>query len=639
MRILGLTASSGFDDAVAPFAENPFGTFASQDPPPSSGGGKSHYPRTTRLRSALGASRVVGPHFTIIGTGPIGDKAGKLIDKTPAIRNVGWAVPHRVVLAQSVLDDILAHNGFRGGIGGIENLEGLDEKIRAGRLSPQQLALLTRVSRKLGGVPLAVRSSAMGDARGSGTYQSVFTLPQKRAQAVLNVLASYFTPEARKIRTQAGATEGMGIIVEPLIGQDVSTRHAKNRFAPPLSGFGYTSTARGPGYLAITVGLGGGVESRNYHKMSRQEYHRFTKEGQRRLGGGWDSYIGNKRSWLIDRPKQWTRSELLSFDPNDTGHIRRGFIFNNKKSGSVDRMTLSFYANAEAEKEYRDDTLGDIFHHIDLDVIFDQMAALEEALGGPHYIEWAITLDTDGQPKFWITQIDDINLQTDFIDFNTKEDVLLTGFDPVGSGERLCQDIVWIEDPRDLDALRAYNETHSNYVVIYASSLITSFSLARGEGTRQIDFMDVSNAAGLIEVQKTIGWGDGSHSRGGNPISHWKGKLDWTKKFFAQLRYQDIRGALDHMRRVNNRKGDGLGRPLMILPWQVRVLSSPKQDQLAVMLLEDKDRVEEFLNANGATAEQRAEWDELDRKMGNHRGSEEAEPEWPDDFDDPDLEG
>jgi hypothetical protein len=289
--------------------------------------------------------------------------------------------------------------------------------------------------------------------------------------------------------------------------------------------------------------------------------------------------------------------------------------------GNTRHSNFPFYRNEDDKAQYRGDTLGFVFQNVDLDTFFDQMAALEDILGGPQYIEWAMTLDAQGQPTFWITQIDDLRLAADTIDFIPSDDILCAGFDVTGVGQRLCQDIVFIEDAEDLDKLAKYNRTHAGYVVIYASSLITSFGWMRAEDTRQINFMDISNAAVVLEVQKSIGVGGGDHSRGQNPISHWKGKLDWTKKLFAQLRYENIQGVLQAMRRAWTEQKEGT---LHVFPFPVQVTASPRLDKLVVALADDKARIEDWLTANGATPEKRAEWDKLARDFGIGRYSNES---------------
>ena len=42
--------------------------------------------------------------ITVIGSGPTGDKAARLLEYTPLAREVGFRTPHRTVIAQDVVD-------------------------------------------------------------------------------------------------------------------------------------------------------------------------------------------------------------------------------------------------------------------------------------------------------------------------------------------------------------------------------------------------------------------------------------------------------------------------------------------------------------------------------------------------------
>ena len=98
-----------------------------------------------------------------------------------------------------------------------------------------------------------------------------------------NVLASYFSQDAIAFRRDANTGEGFAIIVEPIIGQNIGDWC----FAPVLSGFGYTSTSRGDGYVSVVPGLGGGVDTKEVEKISRMDLQKFK---------GNLSFISNKRT-------------------------------------------------------------------------------------------------------------------------------------------------------------------------------------------------------------------------------------------------------------------------------------------------------------------------------------------------------
>src|SRR5687767_1708850 len=159
----------------------------------------------------------------IIGKGNIGDKAKQLIEKHQAIYEAGFHTPKGFVLAEGFLDPLI-------------------DRVRSGSFRHQQLEVINSICQTFGDSPLVVRSSAAGDARGTGIYQTVFTpnQPLRVQQAILEVVGSYLTESAESFRKDAQTGEGLGVIIQPLVGQELR----EQTFGPIFSGFGYSSTSR-----------------------------------------------------------------------------------------------------------------------------------------------------------------------------------------------------------------------------------------------------------------------------------------------------------------------------------------------------------------------------------------------------------
>ena len=138
----------------------------------------------------------------VIGNDNFGDKARQLIEKTPKVREIGFHTPRRTVLAQDAFDGYLQRMGYEGGLDAVVASTDLETKIKNGSLSRQELELLKRVYNIYGKVPMAVRSSAAGDSRGTGTYRTEFTNGGvlNLGRALKHVWSSYFSPDAIAFR-------------------------------------------------------------------------------------------------------------------------------------------------------------------------------------------------------------------------------------------------------------------------------------------------------------------------------------------------------------------------------------------------------------------------------------------------------
>lgn len=500
----------------------------------------------------------------IIGKENIGDKARDLLEKTPKLREIGFYTPRRVVLAEDFFDPFFQRNKLGNTLRDVKYEDNLEEKVRKGTINRPIFWPLHDIAASFKGWPLVIRSSAEGDSRGTGIYKSGFT--ENNMLPVLNtfqdVLASYFSKDAVLFRKDAKTGEGFAVIIEPLIGQLIReyiyVGSVSEKIAPILSGFGYTSTSREGSYIIAVPGIGGGVETRKGEKLSRTllEPHK----------GQLIEYLFKKRKDIkgLSRTKPLRNSSLLKTDRsgNDSysAKVYEVGCYSSKdplpERGNIRRFTNSFLA-------FEGNLLLE-FYHLNLNPFFDMIEKIEEAFG-PQYFEWAMTLED--KPKYWITQIADINKKLDFMDFTKLGKVLFEGHTVTGTGERICDKIAFIQNPEEVDSLYKFNQKNKDYLLIF-TGILTS-----GSKRKSLEYHHYNNASVLLEIQNTF--------HRSSSIGHLDGRLAEANKFF---------GVLDTFatppKELDKRKIKGDYKTTRIYSGQYKVISSERQNKLIVSALD-----------------------------------------------------
>ncbi len=485
------------------------------------------------------------PDILVVGSGEVGAKARQLIDKTPTLRAFGFRTPHRTVLAEGFFDDFFQRSGLGSNLREVNVQVDTEAAIRSGSFSSEQFETLQAICRSYGASPLVVRSSAEGDARGTGTYKSEFT--ENRIghfrKGLQRVLASYFSPDAVAFRQDAATGEGFGVIVEPIIGHDFD-----GMIAPVLSGFGYTSTSRGEGYLTIVPGLGCGVESR--------DGERITKSQLDQHGGALDDYIYAERDAIFHGWKAPKRSALLRTDRHfSDSYSARAFFPPNRyrRAGEV----------VDTSIDYPND-IKQVLYDLNLTPVFSAMGRMEQTFGKPQYFEWAMTAE-NGKPAFWIVQIADVDKKLDLMDFENFGRVMFMGHTVTGTGIKESSKIVNCWNPDDIYPLNRFNRENKDYVLIFSSRL-TSVGGARD----RLGYGDFSNASVFLEIQ------DAHHI--GDPVAHLGGQLDMTGKLFAVLDYDaEVPPDWDLFRDGEQQEHD-----LPVYNGRIKVIGSERQNKLVV---------------------------------------------------------
>lgn len=505
---------------------------------------------------------ITGRDIKIYGPGPVGEKASQLIDKTQALKEMGFHVPKRTILAQGFFDEFFQRNGLGSSLTNVLS-EGIPDLVRDGGFTQEGFNLIKGISASYGDTPLAIRSSATGDSRGTGIYHSEFTInqPGQVRKALQKVLSSYFSEDAGAFRRDSGSGEGFGVVVEPLIGH----KFRGDMIAPLLSGFGYTSTSQGEGYVNIVPGLGGGVESKDGEKISRS----FLAPTEDDIFSPLFEYARKQKHKMVHGEIPMRRSGFLQ---TNSDRFSTGYEYEAKMFFLGNRWIRPQVLDATMHMDWEKDR-NMIMGLMDLDIfpLFDRMDKMEEKFGKPQYFEWAMTLDKRKKPIFWILQISDVDKKLDHMDFEDYGTSLLEGHTVTGTGIKDCDKIVYCPGMWALDSLAEFNQENRGYLLVY-SSLASTHSY---NDSRTLHYRHFSNAGVLMENQ------DAQHAfDAGNPLGHIHGQVDMTNKLF---------GVIDEKAFTEDAEPDffhGTGTKtegdLTIYDRKVKVVASERQNRIVV---------------------------------------------------------
>lgn len=500
----------------------------------------------------------------VLGKGNVGEKARQLISKEKELVDIGFSLPPRYVIAQDTLELMLQRNRLGDTFGDVGYDVGLDERIMKGAIPRQLLFSLDDAIGPLKPSPLVIRSSAEGDARGTGIYTSVFsnnTMLQVLGR-FQEALASYFSKDAFAFRKAGDLNDGFALIVEPVIGTKL-----KLGYGPIFSGHGYTSTSRGEGFINVVPYMGCAVDHRYGERIDGKLIKDFGKDMDVRAyldlksEDDLDVAFGLRRS----KERTWLRDgeHPLHFEDEYFGWGFHGQSFFEDR-GAMENMHVLMTKEEE-----------DAFFHIPLTKIFNMMEQMEEKFQKPQYFEFAVAKE-HGKYNYWIIQISDVEKKLDMIEFGDHSDILLTGDYVTGSGVKLCDHLVHVWNPDEVDALYQYNKDNKDYILLYTSRL----TAAAGRGQmRKMGFSDYNNATVFIENQ------DAPHLNK-NPISHLSGSLDTTGKFFSILDFEVQPPDWDALEDCETQYSTESGSKVRIHEGPFKVISSERQNKLIVVKYE-----------------------------------------------------
>lgn len=352
-------------------------------------------------------------------------------------------------------------------------------------------------------------------------------------------------------RRDAKTRESFAVLIEPIIGQEVVEPYASTRlFAPLLSGFGYTSTSKGEGYICVVPGLGGGVETR--------EYERLTWRSLRQFDGELWKYIKSQRDTMLHDTSAIRYSSLLRTTPESLSGDYNLLAYHTPEHGRKG-STVNFAFPLHS--------LDDFMDAINMQSLFSMMERAETAFKKPQYFEWALT-HIGGKTRYWITQIADVDPVRDLSEFVVPDNLIFTAHTVKGTGIRTCNRIAVCDNPSDVAKLADFNEKSNGYVLLYGSRLMS------GALRKSFQYWQISNASVFLEKP--------NNRRTTHPVAHFQGIVDMTRKLFGVLDYHGEHG-LDWDSFDAKVVEDG---GIKVYHGNVRVIASERQDKMYVAALD-----------------------------------------------------
>ncbi len=285
---------------------------------------------------------------------------------------------------------------------------------------------------------MVVRSSAHGDAAGTGFYDSVFYMKTGNKKtdlanlelAIKTVLASEFSQRAYAFRQKRELDHGVAVMIEPAFVRDVTqevveTNHLRELdkgtyLSPDISGFAYTSTETGRGFAGVVLGLptsavaGKGAVITIRHSDNDSLFGRVP----------WDTLP--RFQDLVD--------QAVVFD------TRNGQL-----------SAAGFYTETA---------------HYELDKLFGPLLGLERDIGEPIYAEWALRR-IKGQVERAILQISGVSRSDYSVVFPADpKNIFASAEFVLRSGCEDCQGIFFLPDTVSARQLAEFNKTHKGYVLV-----------------------------------------------------------------------------------------------------------------------------------------------------------------------------
>lgn len=466
--------------------------------------------------------RVPGTNIRLYGDGAIGDKAAGFVAKAQQWAQLGLQSPPRRILAEGAIDCMVRRAGVA-------------DRFQDLPVAPETQQVLAQANlveplfwqpylQRQQGHPMFVRSSAFGDGRGVGFYDSRALSPTlAQLQGVLRtVLSSYFSPQALEYRAQLGLDAGMGIICEPICGDAVGLLGRGGCFyddivgvAPVLSGHGYSSTSRGEGYVVVTAGLGGAVEGIGGERITAQDLAKHewnlgklvaARDFQSLKSMGFN--VPPLRSVL--NQNNWTYDPTI-IDMPEAAYLAQAFIDRYGEASVEPHMLAWQHANGGLSTAP--------VQNVPLRPVFDALERSEQLFGTRQYLEFAVTWEA-GAYQYWFIQGADVAPNAaGHVDFSAAHgQPVISGYHVLGEGIRDVEHLVICT--RDQWTLSEFNKRGMPYILAFDSDFTYDHN--------EFDYRCWSNAVALLELPN-------HRAHAADPIGHFGGKLEATDTYFACL--------------------------------------------------------------------------------------------------------
>ncbi|MFA6907285.1 MAG: hypothetical protein WC263_00480 [Candidatus Micrarchaeia archaeon] len=458
-------------------------------------------------------------YFQLHGEG-FGGKIGNLIFRSEAVLAADLRIVQRVNgIGFSIVFDFLKRCGSLDAAG-TGDFDGAQSAALGGKFSEAERKLIRQVCADLRNYPaLMVRSSAGGEASGTGIYESCECLnsPDAVARALRIVMASYLSKSAALFRADAGLGEGMAISIEPMVAEvatvveqyykDEAARagsRAEHCYAPRLSGFAHSSNLLKLGAEAET-NLG--------------PYAGLVKGLSKR-------YMTNpKTGIMVDKESLKSPSDDYEFDIiAEPGFEQLTIPMKNKPKSSFDKETLYLDEKGKIKKgKVLFSGLDEMFdRNVRFEEFFNRLERLEQLCKARQRVEFAMK-HNEGEPAYYITQIADAP-QSRFEFRADMDSPRLVGVSDsvLGNGEKSCEFLVCINEANGGSYPSGFSEKH---VLLFNPGIKKIQDCAPGS------YSEMRNAVALATISPE------PHGDGGLSIisDHLGGILHLTDKLFMKF--------------------------------------------------------------------------------------------------------
>lgn len=514
--------------------------------------------------------------FEVVGGSAVGDKAGLMMEHESLVREVGLDIPPTTVLSSEMVQPALEQLAT--------DLEAGSEAIAGlGEMS------VTATKRFSDAEFLVVRSSAEGDGRGTGIYESMFATAGESAvsNAIISVLRSFHGPHAADFRRQIGAGNDFAIMVQPLVGQWLEDDRTWSLFGPPLSGYGYSKTRFDEqGVINVIGGLGGGVDRDGGEQISPASLEIASKYHIEEFDGPMSmlKYIkGIRQAEMygeIERAQTDFRDQRPLVTHDELRSLAALVLADTGDPWQLESVGLSFENYRESDDDLGfaafDSAMGAAVKTFEPHKLLEALRHMQDIAGYPLYIEWATQLDEQGLRPY-VVQISPVDASPRArLESALPQEIFVVGNNLRGHGEKTADKLVVCGNPQDVDLLRKFNREPGNegYILIYSGHIT---SKARHG---YLNFGDFSNASVIIETGTAV------HANG-TALDHISGAMDLTGKLFANAshelsKYFDaLYAALEKDGFMIHDEGSWQGR-LQVLEGEFKVVADETQDRIFI---------------------------------------------------------
>jgi len=432
----------------------------------------------------------------------MGAKAEELMRKEKAISDAGFSTHPRIVLAMDFVEAFLKCSGVN------ETMS--DEQAKAAIMkadfTKDEIKQIMDAVKWFGPVSLLVRSSAYGDASGTGIYESVVLGKENQEtvcetarllEEIKKVLASHYTEGAKIFREKLALPSGIAVIIEPAFVQSMTEKFNDSSIYPA---FNYESCEFG--------GIGRTSETNMHGKKEEAVY----------ISAGLPNKVVGHGGGIRISPNDFTDggASIRDFAKNYLKHFNRDELLLIMKKKIRKAFDEGYVIGKEGIYCTNNIDCGSFSESLD-DLIFNKLRKLENALGIPQYIEFGVRR-IGGKSKTGCFQIaDEKKASKERVELYQEGERLIWSDLVMGKGVFDSDMIAMLTSPMGAGDLYQFNLKNKGYILAYFGNFISR--------TKDccIGIKHVSNASVLAEYIPNIDHEDLAKHWGG--LSNVLGKL------------------------------------------------------------------------------------------------------------------